>query len=226
MCADSWREGWRRLSGFPEILVWCLIDTLSLFFSVLFGAHDISVHRCHGWTTRKRAEYVDKVIKKSWCWQSSGYGSAISWWAQVRMRKRRQHLLNSNGARHTRKLLRSMQSPWTLLLVSPLSVWVTRLVSLRLGLHATPAATVLKYESARPFFLPSLPPSFSLFSENPDLCPSPPYIYKGMATTPSLLRPFLPPTHFFFPTSVYFPCYAWCFFFSDSIYYTPPPNTI
>lgn len=64
MCADAWREGWRRLSGFPEILVWCLIDTFSLFFSVLFGAHYTSVHRCHGWTTRKRAEYVDKVIKK------------------------------------------------------------------------------------------------------------------------------------------------------------------
>lgn len=76
-----------------------------------------------------------------------------------------------------------MRIPWTLVLVGQQeskSMTAYRswpcVVSVRLGLHPTPRATVLKYESAPPFF-PSLPFSFG-FSVIPDLCPSLPSVCR------------------------------------------------
>lgn len=63
---------------------------------------------------------------------------------------------------HTHKKLRSMQSPWTLVLVSPPSVWVTRLYcEFRVRIARNPCSHGAEIWVS-PSLLPSFPPSLFL----------------------------------------------------------------
>lgn len=123
----------------------------------------------------------------------------VGWWWRCVESGREAHTCWTCSAWRADRLIRKyvpLRIPWTQFLASPpeykvcdCESWLC-VVSTGLGLHPTLVATVLKYESARPFFLPSLPPFFP-----PTLCI---FCDPWSLSLPSILlpawQPLLPPS--------------------------------